>query len=86
MRNPWKLVAMTLAIALGIVAGTHGLARAEPEPETHMRAALDALRAAERQLEKSSQDDAGHRSRALVLTKDAIDQLEKVMPADRPRR
>ena len=85
MKNPWKLVVMTLAVSLGVAAGTNGLARAEPEPQSHMRAALDTLRAAERQLEKSNQDDAGHRSRALLLTKDAIDQLEKALPREQSR-
>lgn len=83
MKISWKLVMMTLAISVGVVAGEGGLAQAEPEPQTHMHAALDALRAAERQLEKSNQDDAGHRGRALSLTKDAIDQLEKALPRGR---
>lgn len=74
-----EILSVVAIVGISLSAtGRDGIAYAEPEP-VHMEAALDALRAAERQLEKSSPDDAGHRTRALGLTKDAIDQLEKAV-------
>jgi hypothetical protein len=49
----------------------------------HMHAALDALRAAQRQLLEASPDKGGHRVKALRLVKDAISEVEKGIEYDR---
>jgi hypothetical protein len=47
-----------------------------------MRAALEHLRAAQRELAQADKDKGGHRVRAEQLTNQAIQQVEKGMKYD----
>lgn len=73
------LVAVSLGGAL--VAGIQATSAMADQP--HMQAALDALRAAERQLKEATPDKGGHRVKALQLVRDAIAQVEKGIEYDR---
>lgn len=65
------------AIASGFVAG-----RASAD-QPHMVAALDHLRLARAELEKSDHDKGGHREAAIKLTSDAIAETERGIRFDR---
>jgi hypothetical protein len=65
---------------LGLTLGAHIEAQ-----QPHMRAALQALRNAQRDLEKATPDKGGHRAKALELVRDAIDEVEKGIAYDRRR-
>jgi len=60
------------AIGLGGVLAS--LAKGEPQP--HMRAALDHLRAARGSLERADTDKGGHRVKAIELVDRAIGEVE----------
>jgi len=51
--------------------------------QPHMQAALDHLRAARAELDKSEADKGGHRMKAIQLVNDAISQVEKGVGFDR---
>ncbi len=51
--------------------------------QPRMQAALDALKVARRELEAATDDKGGHRVRALRLTNQAIEQVEKGLKFDR---
>ena len=61
--------------AIGLGGLAVGLAKAEPQP--HMHAALEHLRAARRSLEEASSDKGGHRAKAIELVGAAIHQVEE---------
>lgn len=65
------------AIASGFVAG-----RASAD-QPRMQAAFEHLRMAHAELEKADHDKGGHRDRALRLTRDAMDEVERGMKFDR---
>ena len=65
------------AIASGFVAG-----RASAD-QPRMQAALEHLRLAKTELQRADRDKGGHRERALRLTRDAIDEVEKGLRFDR---
>jgi hypothetical protein len=65
------------AIASGFVAG-----RASAD-QPRMQAALEHLRLAKGELEHADRDKGGHRERALRLTNQAIDEVEKGVRFDR---
>ncbi|MEA2164372.1 MAG: hypothetical protein QOK37_2499 [Thermoanaerobaculia bacterium] len=65
------------AIASGFVAG-----RASAD-QPRMQAALEHLRAAKGELQRSDRDKGGHRERALRLTNDAIAEVERGIKYDR---
>jgi hypothetical protein len=52
------------------------------QEQPHMRAALDALQNAERELQAATHDKGGHREKALQLTRDAIAQVRQGMHYD----
>jgi flagellar motility protein MotE (MotC chaperone) len=53
------------------------MARQDQKSEPHMSAALEHLRQAEEELEKSGHNKGGHREKALGLTKQAESQIEQ---------
>ena len=53
------------------------MARQDQKGEPHMSAALEHLRQAEEELEKSGHNKGGHREKALGLTKQAESQVEQ---------
>lgn len=79
MRNPWKLTSFALAAALA--AGTL-VPSVTADPQPRMRAALDSLRSAERSLAQAAHDKGGHRAKALQLTKQAIDEVQRGIKFD----
>jgi len=60
--------------AIGLSGLAAGLAQAEPQP--HMHAALEHLRAAKQSLERADPDKGGHRVKAIELVDGAIRQVE----------
>ncbi|HKS24004.1 MAG TPA: hypothetical protein VJZ76_14465 [Thermoanaerobaculia bacterium] len=76
-RRIFSALALVALLATGFVAG-----RASAD-QPRMHAALEHLRAAKVELEAASDDKGGHRRKALALTKDAIDQVERGIAFDR---
>jgi hypothetical protein len=68
------------AALLGLLLPTRGRAAAD---QPHMKAALDALRTAKRELEAASNDKGGHRAKAIEHVDAAINQVERGMEFDR---
>jgi hypothetical protein len=58
-------------------------AKAAVADQPHMQAALDALRLARRELDQATSDKGGHRTKAIGLVNDAINQVEKGIQFDR---
>jgi hypothetical protein len=81
--NAWKISTLALAGALTFtLAGGDAIPEAEAEAQPHMRAALAQLKSAREQLDKAKPDKGGHRAKALALTKEAIDQVQKGIEHD----
>lgn len=78
-RTAFRAVLLTLVLAVGFLAGH--LSAAQP----HMQSALNHLRAARNDLNKATPDKGGHRTRALVLVNDAIDEVQRGVTYDRRR-
>jgi hypothetical protein len=79
--NPWKLSTLALAGALAFTLAD-AIPEASAEAQPHMRAALAQLKSARDQLQKATSDKGGHRAKAIVLTKEAIEQVEKGIAHD----
>jgi hypothetical protein len=81
--NIWKWTTLALAGVLAVVVGWGQLVRpaAAGEKQLHMRSALVNLKAAKGQLEKASADKGGHRVKAIELTQQAIDEVDKGIEA-----
>lgn len=81
-----ELTRREILAALSVGAGTVGAlaaagdAAAEPQP--HMRAALLALKTAQKELRDAAPDKGGHRTAALELVDRAISQVEKGIEYD----
>lgn len=73
------LVSCVLALIFltGCIAGR--LSADQP----HMQAAMEHLRMAKGELEKADEDKGGHRVKAIKLTNEAMEQVEKGMAFDR---
>jgi hypothetical protein len=74
--NIWKASTLVLTVALTTVLGAQlaGVANAEPQP--HMRAALELLQQADKQLEKATADKGGHRVNARGHLAKAIEEVK----------
>lgn len=84
-RNPWKLTSFTLIALLAAVLGNSAINTAQAEVQPHMKSALGALRSAHDQLQRATADKGGHRVKAMALTKNAIEQVEKGIAFDNRR-
>lgn len=71
-----------VSLALLVVLATGFLAGRASADQPHMQAALEHLRAAKVELEAATPDKGGHRAKAIVLTSDAIVQVEKGIEYD----
>ena len=71
--NPWKLTTFAL---LGGLATTTIVGPVLADRQPHMRTALVAMKKAQVQLERATADKGGHRAKAIVLMKQAIDEVE----------
>ncbi len=81
--NLWKVSTMVLGVALCVLVGKGASVQpASAEAQPQMRAALASLKTAKRHLEHATHDKGGHRTKAIVLTNEAIDQVEKGIAAD----
>jgi hypothetical protein len=69
-----QLLAAAPALGLAAVVAAPSTAHAD---QPRMEAALDALKAARRELDAAESDKGGHRARALRLVKDAIAEVER---------
>jgi hypothetical protein len=79
--NFWKWTSLALAGLLVLVLGSGLVRPAAAGEQPHMRSALVNLKAAKGQLEKSSVDKGGHRVKAIELTQQAIDEVQKGVEA-----
>ena len=70
-------IALAAVLAAGMLVPD---VTADPQPK--MRSALDNLRSAERALEKASHDKGGHRAKALTLTREAIEEVQRGIKFD----
>lgn len=70
----WLKRSICTVVAFGIAVAV-GCASAQPQP--HMAAALNELRAARAELEVALADKGGHRVRAIALVDDAIEQVRR---------
>lgn len=68
------------ACIAAVLAVLSAAAMAEPQP--HMRAALDALQTAEKQLAIAAPDHGGHRVKALAQVRSAIVEVRKGIAFD----
>jgi hypothetical protein len=84
VNNPWKLVSLALAVALGATLLTGAADRTE-EKQPHMRGALNHLNQALDQLQKATADKGGHRVKAIGLTRSAIAEVNAGIAADNRR-
>jgi hypothetical protein len=83
MRNPWKLSTLALTAMLVTVLGRGAsISGADADAQPKMHAALNSLRAAKQSLEQATSDKGGHRVKAIQLTKDAIEQVERGIKFD----
>jgi hypothetical protein len=82
MRNPWKLTSFALATLLAVSVGNNLVPSASAEVQPKMRDALESLRSAKAALEEATRDKGGHRSKALQLTRAAIDEVQAGMQFD----
>lgn len=82
MHNPWKLTTFTLVAILAAVINNSAVNPAAADVQPHMKSALASLKSAQQQLQAATPDKGGHRVKAIALTKDAIDQVEKGMSFD----
>ncbi len=82
--NMWKYSTFALAGVLAVALGWGQLVhRAEGgEKQPHMRSAMVNLRSAKAQLEKADDDKGGHRVKAIDLTQQAIDEVQKGIDFD----
>lgn len=86
MRNPWKLTSFALIALLATALGRDAfVSSAGADPQPKMRSALDHLRAAQADLETAAHDKGGHRVKAIGLTKQAIDEVQKGIKFDNRR-
>jgi hypothetical protein len=67
------------AVALGVMLPAAAKAADQP----HMQDALDALQKAHRELEQATTDKGGHRTKAMRLVRQAINEVEKGIKFDR---
>lgn len=83
--NPWKVSTVVFA---GLFAASLSLSQtpsAEAEKQPHMKLALGHLKKAALQLDKASTDKGGHRAKALELTREALEQVNKGIAFDNKR-
>jgi len=71
------VVGLLIGTALGSWAAIH---------QPHMRAALDALKSAKRELDSAEHNKGGHRVKALELVERAIEQTRKGIEAGERER
>ena len=79
---PRRLVLATGVAAALMTAGAFMGWQARAD-QSHIHAALDALKIARSELDKADRDKGGHREKAIELVRDAIAQVERGVEFDR---
>lgn len=84
MRKTAVLWIALLALAAAMLLPVRGPATPTPrEPHPEIRAAMQALQNAKMHLQKADRDFQGHRSRAVQLTDQALQECREALRADR---
>jgi len=78
-----RVARLTSAVLLVGALSIGYIAQQASAQQPHMQAALEALRTAENQLGKATQDKGGHRKKALDHVRKAIKEVEKGIAYDR---
>ena len=76
---PW-LALMALAL---VSTPRNAQTAPRPEPHPHIRAAVEELREARRELQTAARDFCGHRAEAVEATNAALKQLQLALECDR---
>ena len=77
-RLPLFACVLALGMLLGLAASAGSAQRQRhPEPQPHMREALEALRSAEHHLNEATGDKGGHRARAIQLVNQAEAEVQR---------
>jgi len=71
------VLALGMLLGLAVNAGSAQRRQRHPEPQPHMREALDALRSAEHHLNEATGDKGGHRVRAIQLVNQAEAEVQR---------
>lgn len=82
MKRALMIAFAVLIVSFSISTPNLTAQASQPEAQPHMRAALDHLREAQRELEAASHDKGGHRSKAVSLVKQAIVQVNEGIQYD----
>ena len=72
-----SVLALGMLLGLAVSAGSAQRRHRQPEPQPHMREALDALRSAEHHLREATGDKGGHRLRAIQLVNQAEAEVQR---------
>jgi hypothetical protein len=75
--NVWKGTTFVFASLFAVSLAVGSARSADADKQQHLKVALSHLRKAAHQLDKASADRAGHKARALELTRAAIQQVEQ---------
>jgi hypothetical protein len=73
--NPWKCATLVLSAALAVIAAFPPGAASAATP-TNLEAALEKLEGALSLLQKSTQDQGGHRMKSIAHTRQAIEEVK----------
>ena len=78
-RLPLLLSVLAIGILLGVAVTVGSAQRRQrhPEPQPHMREAMEALRSAEHHLNAATGDKGGHRVRAIQLVNQAEAEVQR---------
>lgn len=71
------MLAMGMLLGLAVSAGSAQRRQRHPEPQPHMREAMEALRSAEHHLNAATGDKGGHRVRAIQLVHQAEAEVQR---------
>ncbi len=84
MTNPLKVLPWLALITLAVVSVPRSAQPAQAPGETHphIRAAIQELRQARRELQSAASDFCGHRAAAMQITDNAIRQLQTALECD----
>lgn len=77
MKPTTRILLLVVALGLCIPVSMANTAAPAAEPQPHMVAALEHLKAARAELEKAAADKGGHRVAALKATNNAIKHTEE---------
>jgi len=71
------VLALGMLLGLAVSAGSAQRRQRHPEPQPHMREAMDALRSAKHHLDEATGDKGGHRVRAIQLVNQAEAEVQR---------